>query len=526
MKNTILLSLIFFSFIDAQTIKYFDIMPFELSGENGQSQYYKVESDSDNIYILGDIYRVIKNKDVHPINGVISYQGKATHQTTLINEKYFPKPYDNKSIIKKYMGIYWVMTNIINPKTNFLTHEIQEINLISGEVIKAKNLVNFDSVYYTLSTCNLEYKNSIIRFALRHFLDSNNYTEFIHELDTNLDRVNLIKIKYNKNSGGIIKWLSKIDNGNYEIIREVLSRDPQTNKRIFSLEYLILDSLGNEIRSKTIQELENYVFAFADVYTIHKNQDNSFIFSCRKMNSDSSIFYGIPYVVKVAAEFDSIIWKTKFHDFKQYEDKIDYFIFSSTKVLDNSGYISSGEISTEEITNPSYGLLFKVSNEGDSLWMRRFQPINWDSTRALWIELFMVNCTPYNTILATGRVSDNLTKAIRGWILHLDSEGCLIPGCNRVISTKDITIGLEKAFHFYPNPILNDKLYILSFISSNNRYKLSLYDLQGKIIQETYFYPHEGMQYILERPNNLTRGEYILKVEGREFSQNEKIIFE
>lgn len=81
-------------------------------------------------------------------------------------------------------------------------------------------------------------------------------------------------------------------------------------------------------------------------------------------------------------------------------------------------------------------------------------------------------------------------------------------------------------FKIYPNPIVNNNFYIFSPICNNNQYYLSLYDLHGRVIQQTRFKPKVGVQFILERPKNIIPGEYILKIEGKDFSQVEKIIFE
>lgn len=193
---------------------------------------------------------------------------------------------------------------------------------------------------------------------------------------------------------------------------------------------------------------------------------------------------------------------------------------------DNSGYIVCGDISTIEGSLPDYGVIFKVSVNGDSLWLNKYQPLSWDSLRAFWMELYRVNVTPYNTIIACGRVADNLTQAIRGWIMHLDSDGCLVPGCNKILASKEIESGSEKPFKIYPNPSTNSMIYILSQFSSSNNYHLELSDLTGKIIKNTKFQPTQGMQYLLNVDNSIPQGEYILRMIGKEFQQTEKIIIE
>ena len=85
-----------------------------------------------------------------------------------------------------------------------------------------------------------------------------------------------------------------------------------------------------------------------------------------------------------------------------------------------------GNWETPNIMIPDYGLIMKVSSQGDSLWTRKIIPIGWDSLRSLNLTFKQINITPYNTIVLVGAVADDLRGWLRPWVVHLDSDGCLI----------------------------------------------------------------------------------------------------
>ncbi|MFZ1516588.1 MAG: T9SS type A sorting domain-containing protein, partial [Saprospiraceae bacterium] len=191
---------------------------------------------------------------------------------------------------------------------------------------------------------------------------------------------------------------------------------------------------------------------------------------------------------------------------------------------DGSGMVICGSVFTQEVNEPDYGIIFKSNLNGDSLWTRDLQPLGWDSTRAWWMSMESIRTTPYNTLIVCGRVSDGSEEVIKGWLLHLDSEGCLVPGCDKVVSNTDIQSGKEKAFAIYPNPSVSNHLYLLSRIGDQSKVTLELIDLSGKVLHTSHFNPQLGTQYLLQFPSDLLNGEYLLKIQGKAYHQIEKIV--
>lgn len=55
-------------------IKVFNKLPTELSGDFGQARYFKLATDSQYIYVIGDIKQNIQG-DILPILGIFDYSG-------------------------------------------------------------------------------------------------------------------------------------------------------------------------------------------------------------------------------------------------------------------------------------------------------------------------------------------------------------------------------------------------------------------------------------------------------------------
>ena len=108
-----------------------------------------------------------------------------------------------------------------------------------------------------------------------------------------------------------------------------------------------------------------------------------------------------------------------------------------SRLPDGSGYVTCGNFNHSMNNERDFGYLFKVSPDGDSLWTRYYEPLNWEPFRARWMTLYQVIPTPYGGIVVCGRVADKQENAVKGWVMHLDVDGCLVPGCGLVNKTRD-----------------------------------------------------------------------------------------
>ena len=120
--------------------------------------------------------------------------------------------------------------------------------------------------------------------------------------------------------------------------------------------------------------------------------------------------------------------------------------------------------------------------------------------------------------------SDRINEKLRSWLLQTDTHGCIIPGCEKIVSTKDIQEGKARAFELYPNPVVNDRIYLISRVSTEDKARISIIDLQGKLIKSMSLQLEEGVQYLIDLPQEIQAGEYIFRIESKAHLLNEKIV--
>lgn len=92
------------------------------------------------------------------------------------------------------------------------------------------------------------------------------------------------------------------------------------------------------------------------------------------------------------------------------------------------------------------------------------------------------------------------------WLLRVDDDGCLIPGCD-IVSTKDP--GSKDELKIFPNPASN---YIVLVNSSDEKTKYQIISSDGKIMDEFSSYL-QGEQVIMPL-HNYKAGSYIIKAEN------------
>ncbi|MDQ3140735.1 MAG: T9SS type A sorting domain-containing protein [Bacteroidota bacterium] len=186
----------------------------------------------------------------------------------------------------------------------------------------------------------------------------------------------------------------------------------------------------------------------------------------------------------------------------------------------------SGNIFAHSIDKNSYGIINIYSATGESVWQRKFVPLSYEIGYGTYFHLYHITTGNDGYYIATGVIVDLKIKKYRSWILQIDEDGCLVPGCNDPVDVTDISIINEKPFIVFPNPNLlhSNELNILSRINSLNNSKIIIYDFSGHELIQKIFKPEKGVQYILQLNDKLPVGSYILKIVGNNFDFSEIII--
>jgi len=125
------------------------------------------------------------------------------------------------------------------------------------------------------------------------------------------------------------------------------------------------------------------------------------------------------------------------------------------------------------------GWLAKVSAEGDSLWSRTDTVYNNANGAEVLHYLSGVVALPSGSIIACGHLNRYQPEPAKsmGWIVKVDKDGCIEPGCNPILDAVNFTPLFEK-IEVYPNPT-SDVIQISSF----DRYDWKLADNNGRLVK-------------------------------------------
>ncbi len=118
--------------------------------------------------------------------------------------------------------------------------------------------------------------------------------------------------------------------------------------------------------------------------------------------------------------------------------------------LSNGALVACGAESSTPVAN--HGLLMKLENDGDLLWLRRYA--YYQNNSAVHTP-YDVEPTSDGGFVLTGIAKQGGLDSLPGlqmvWLLKVDSMGCLLPGCGGN-GIQEIALGLEDVLRVHPNP--------------------------------------------------------------------------
>lgn len=475
---------------------FFNIQP-DAGGNDMQGVCRAIILNDSTFHIIGHRFDTTgPGSNVKPWLGEFDYNGDLTFLSPLIDSTY-EKPFSPDKILyaQKDKNIYYIYTRRVIG-TPYYTPYIFELNIKTGKILKSKLLPN--SIYPE----ELNGQQSILfgndTITLCTYVDLGDSIKiYISNFDTLFNELNLIEVKSNIKIQ-FPKYWSKTINHGFEVvaIQEFNHGMPDFN---YWFVYYKIDSLGNLIEYKIAPTSIPISNSLALSNCVLRNNKGDWI-----IEGDNSVFYpdsclfcaiNRPYIFSVSPKFDSLLWETRFYDVPASIEPY-YDVYSMTAVVD--GYITTASFGKYSVTKfPDSGVLFKVSLDGDSMWMKHYIPLDWDEYRVVWTNLVDIKTTPFGSIIAAGEISDRDLKIIRPWILHLDKDGCLIPGCNLVSTEDENKIDAQSdVFKIYPNPA-SKEIYLLSTRSFTESVNIRIVSNSGTVIKERSFFPQAGYQYSL-----------------------------
>jgi hypothetical protein len=501
--------------------KTFDILP-DVGGIDEQGQGWTLLADSNEFYVLGDLLDTSINgfHTILPWIGTFDYSGEMLSRHWIIDTTAEnPIRVARNSIAKDSNGNILIYGSqrlsgccikpkliVADPQTGAILESVYLTNPIDSSLGMTRKIMLLEDSLFVLSSymwIDNHYKfyvaflDQAMDVSSSFILSDTEYNNIVYYLEMDSDSTLIII--------GDTRLAS--DNSNFPEVKPFFMR---VSKNGIILEHTVLSGMDE----KTL------IFGLAYTNTVQRDEYNNWIISCLNLietNLCETCHYLVPYTLSVTADFGSINWITKFASFspKQNEQPA---VTSMVKCSDNSGFITSGF--------DGYSFLYKVNNNGDSVWLKKYIPLGWNDERALWTEFVDLKATLFGTYLLTGRVSDNELNIIRPWILHIDSVGCLVPGCDSKVGLIESGSPEVDYFSIYPNPS-TDQLYI------SNRHKgpldceISLRSITGQILMNSSFNSNPNEEYILPL-TDLPPGIYIVSIfeKGRGLIVSERVIIE
>ena len=234
------------------------------------------------------------------------------------------------------------------------------------------------------------------------------------------------------------------------------------------------------------QKISEYDTPFRDF--IIANEDNTYSFSSyiTKFYSTSDTFPDFP-VIKKISDIGEILWEYR------YLNK-DHKVFYKINKTNNNGIIGVGVYTYNKLKegdlyfNQYFGWISKLDKDGKLKWSRNYTDDQYGKAQCY---LYDVTTLDNGDIITGGWLQQQqINPPIMTWVLHLDSMGCLTPGCtDSILYTRTLDINgqpvtKEVFFKAYPNPV-KDELKLEFY---NNIYRpdseVFITDASGRVVSK------------------------------------------
>ena len=206
------------------------------------------------------------------------------------------------------------------------------------------------------------------------------------------------------------------------------------------------------------------------------NDGNALIANAHGFSSDGTLFK--PALTKIDASDGSIIWD------RTYGPVVLNTVLFAAKEMPAGDLIACGV----SYYPGQQGLLLRTTSEGDSLWMRRYFYQDTLITTGQG-RFYDVLPTTDGGFIAAGAVYNPVGGphppgySQDTWVVKVDGDGCIVPGCNSTGITEQAT-NLLDVFSIFPNPAHGSTTIQLSLPPSvTGSLELTLVSADGRIVQ-------------------------------------------
>ncbi len=479
MKNIISLFVFAFIFVKCDAQSFFSIIP-DFGGDEMEGRMYNVIPLENDIKVIGLVHDSIvlgfEGGD-WPVLGSISYDGEYLGTHYLIDSLYsIGFTYFTRRIAFKNDSICYLYDRRDLGGTYFKAYLV-ELNYRNGKVLRSKiiydEITNSEDFFAVIVAIGKNNKLYLINRTIQNGI----FSQILTVLDSSftLKTQTLIPGFGRRNN---TKYMEEDDKGNLIMVGVSLGEDTPVwyESKVYRQ---VLDTNLNSVDFMLAHTHVDQTILFADTYPVIKSSSGDWVMATQQVietHDCQGCSIWVPYVVCISNDFSEVRWETRMFDGDIESSRPEYYSNAITEVSD--GYIFAGS-SDGAFGIQTSGLLGKVGLNGDSLWLRHYVPVGWDTVQGRWFFWQDIKTTPYGNIVIGGHGSDRYTSRILPWILHLDKDGCLEPGCNTTaVFNEPDDSGIE--LRIFPNPAGRQcSIHIRSNGASSPRYTLRILNDQG-----------------------------------------------
>jgi len=463
---------------------FFSVIP-DFGGDEMEGRIYNVIPLENEIKIIGLLHdSIVAGFDggTWPLLGTMSYDGEYLGSTLLVDSMYSDGfYYFTRRLAFKNDSICYLYDrrDLGSP---FLDAYLIEMNYRNGSILRSKIIYDQVSNNETFLASDIAIGRNGNIYLVNVTDEYGPHPQILTVLDSNLTVQSQALIP-NFERGNFTRFTEEDSEGNLVLVGVSLGArlGPYYESKLFRQ---VLDKNYNSIDFKLAPTTLDQTILFLDYYPILKAKSGDWVFATQVVQptsdcQDCSIW--IPYIVAISPDFTELRWETRLFDGKINLSRPAYEVHSVTEVSD--GYIFAG--STDGMFGiETSGLLGKVTLNGDSLWLKHIVPVQWDTIQGRWFEWQDIKTTPTGNVVIGGHGADRYSSRILPWILQLDKDGCLEPGCN-ITSTSFENYTQNIDFNIYPNPANKQcNIHLINNQSTFSGFRLRIFNDLGEIIHE------------------------------------------
>ncbi len=221
-------------------------------------------------------------------------------------------------------------------------------------------------------------------------------------------------------------------------------------------------------------------------------QDHSILMASSRQYASSNNFYELrPYLSLLDPLNGIIIWE------QEYGAIAPFHSLYTAKETPTGDIIACG---VSEEAGGMQGVLLHTTSEGDSLWMFRYFYQD-DVISTGTGQFYDVLPTPDGGFIATGPAYNPLNQQYPpgysqdAWVVKVDGQGCIVPGCNSVGIEEQAT-NLLDALRIWPNPVAQGgQVHVQLDLPPSVQTKdleLSIVSMDGKVVYRQALSPLLG----------------------------------